>query len=228
MGHLGHIRYPRSIGTHFEQIHIFCDASGSGYGAAAYLKTDLGVHLVYAKGKLVKSISQTIPVLELEHVWLVSKILPKLLKVYQVPPEAVFYWTDSCNAENWIKNPARDLPRPVARRITMLRENSIIQNWRHVPTDLNPADILSRGCKAVNLANNTLWWNGPEFISTGKWPPVMVPPKPHVEIPQESALARLVGIFTLLDEREEETRHTLFQVSNFRRGCRIITGSAYS
>ena len=165
MGHLGHIKYPRSVGTTFQQMHIFCDASGSGYGAAAYLKTDLGVHLVYSKGKLVKSISQTIPVLELEACVVGFKMVPKLLKVYGLPPEEVYCWTDSGNAENWIKNPARDLPRPIARRVTMIRENSIIANWRHVPTDMNPADILSRGCKALNLANNTLWVERPASSS---------------------------------------------------------------
>ena len=66
MGHVGHIHYPRSIGSNIVEIHIFCDASGQGYGAAAYAKTEIGTSLIYAKGKIVKSISQTIPMLELE------------------------------------------------------------------------------------------------------------------------------------------------------------------
>ena len=44
--------------------------------------------------------------------------------------------------------------------------------WRYVPSALNPADILSRGFKAKDLANCARWWNGPEFLSEeeDRWP----------------------------------------------------------
>ena len=42
MGHLGHIKYPRSVGSEFHEAHIFCDASGDGYGAVCYIKSDKG------------------------------------------------------------------------------------------------------------------------------------------------------------------------------------------
>ena len=90
MGHLGHIKYPRSIGSDFKELHIFCDASGDAYGAAAYIKTDKGVFLVFAKGKLVKSISQTIPVLELEACVVGFKMVTKLRKVYPIPARSHF------------------------------------------------------------------------------------------------------------------------------------------
>ena len=221
MGHVGHIRYPRSVGSTFHEIHIFCDASGEGYGAAAYVKTDLGVFLCYAKGKIVKSISQTIPTLEMEACVVGKKMVPKLLRVYpDVSVQNVHYHTDADNVLTWIKVPGRDLPRPIARRAAMIREDTLVQNWHHVPTDLNPADILSRGSKAINLVNNKLWWHGPEYIAKGDLPRDRIVAKPHIPMPDEAAMARMVGIFVLAEPRPRLP--TLFLVSSFRRGCRIM------
>ena len=225
MGHVGHIKYPRSVGTDFHELHIFADASGEGYGACAYLVTDKGVHLVFAKGKIVKSPSQTIPVLELEALMVAYKVLQIINRVYRMPQDKIHFWSDSYNALSWVKMPARDLPRPIARRSTTLRENTIIENWHHVPGEDNPADVLSRGCKAVQLVDHKLWWHGPKFLSTKQWPPDTIKAKPHVPLPDEPVLAKMVGIFALIDDQEEAHKPkipTLFLTSNFRRGCRIM------
>ena len=222
MGHVGHIRYPRSVGTKFMQAHIFCDASGEGYGAVAYIKTDLGVFVCYAKGKIVKSISLTIPTLEIEACVCGKKLINTLKRVYKLNNEDIHFWSDSHNALSWIMNPSRDLPKPIARRATMLREETTIENWHYVPTDLNPADVLSRGCKAINLVNHKLWWNGPDFLHTENWPLNPIKPKPHIQLPDEEALSRMVGIFTLLDPEKPTKLPTLFMTSSFRRGCRIL------
>ena len=41
-----------------------------------------------------------------------------------------------------------------------------------MPTDLNPADILSRGKSAIDLIGCHIWWRGPEFLlqSEESWP----------------------------------------------------------
>ena len=41
-----------------------------------------------------------------------------------------------------------------------------------MPGNINPADMLTRGIEAVQLKNNNLWWNGPEFLTRTKddWP----------------------------------------------------------
>ncbi|KAL7723225.1 hypothetical protein ACLKA6_007788 [Drosophila palustris] len=58
--------------------------------------------------------------------------------------------------------------------------------WHHVPTQLNPADILSRGCTSLELLNNQLWAEGPEFLrlTSAQWPqaisyPVDLPERRH-------------------------------------------------
>ena len=91
----------------------------------------------------------------------------------------------------------------------MLREETVINNWHYVPTDLNPADVLSRGCKAINLGGHPLWWHGPNFLHTGNWPVNPIKPVPHHEqLPDEDVLARMVGIFSVMDPNQNATTST--------------------
>ncbi|GFU05026.1 integrase_H2C2 domain-containing protein [Trichonephila clavipes] len=36
--------------------------------------------------------------------------------------------------------------------------------WNHVPSVLNPADLVSRGFGPCDLPNLRLWWHGPQFL----------------------------------------------------------------
>ena len=44
--------------------------------------------------------------------------------------------------------------------------------WRHVPSEHNPADLVSRGCNASHLKDDTEWWEGPSFLRQPQehWP----------------------------------------------------------
>jgi len=59
----------------------------------------------------------------------------------------------------------------VANRVADLQETASEVQWRHVPTDLNPADLISRGVSAQDLPH-TMWYSGSMFLrqSTEKWP----------------------------------------------------------
>ena len=52
----------------------------------------------------------------------------------------------------------------VANRILALKEICNSEDWRHVSTDENPADIGSRGCTPYELKENDLWWHGPPWL----------------------------------------------------------------
>ncbi|GFT70112.1 integrase catalytic domain-containing protein [Trichonephila clavipes] len=39
------------------------------------------------------------------------------------------------------------------------------QLWRHVPSDQNPTDLVSRGVDPDKLLQQKLWFNGPTFLS---------------------------------------------------------------
>lgn len=44
--------------------------------------------------------------------------------------------------------------------------------WRHIDTDVNPADIVSRSTDILTLKDQSLWWHGPSFLLQDRalWP----------------------------------------------------------
>ena len=60
----------------------------------------------------------------------------------------------------------------VLDRIAEVQEYSAGSQWNHVPGKLNPADKGTRGLTAAQLASDSVWWNGPEFLvqQHTEWP----------------------------------------------------------
>jgi len=60
----------------------------------------------------------------------------------------------------------------VANRVGEIQNITEPGQWRYVPTDKNPADLLSRGVTVTNLIASDKWWDGPTFISMppSEWP----------------------------------------------------------
>ncbi|GFU76059.1 uncharacterized protein TNCV_3611201 [Trichonephila clavipes] len=52
----------------------------------------------------------------------------------------------------------------------MIQELYPNQLWRHVPSDQNPADLISRGVDPDKLLQQNLWFNGPTFLSDDDYP----------------------------------------------------------
>ena len=46
------------------------------------------------------------------------------------------------------------------------------EQWRYVPTELNPADYVTRGLTASELVQKITWWKEPSFLvkSEAEWP----------------------------------------------------------
>ena len=107
----------------------------------------------------------------------------------------VWYWSDAYNALSWIKAPKRDLNNYCARRAAQIRESTDPTHWNHVPTEQNPADLITRGKDPKELAGEGLWLNGPRFLTTGDWPKQKINAVPNFHLPDEAELRRLVGIF---------------------------------
>ncbi|XP_026830877.1 uncharacterized protein LOC113563430 [Ooceraea biroi] len=60
----------------------------------------------------------------------------------------------------------------VANHVSELQELVALHRWRFVPSRDNPADVATRGLSPTELANLSLWWLGPSWLTgpTLAWP----------------------------------------------------------
>ena len=60
----------------------------------------------------------------------------------------------------------------MANRVGEIHRATDPDQWRHVPAELNPADLPTRGIPASELVKSKLWMKGPDFLKTHDftWP----------------------------------------------------------
>ncbi len=188
---LAEIRVARAVASkstddcHF---HIFCDASGAAYAAVAYYVTPTSVRLLASKARVAPIKALSIPRLELMGAELATEVLALIKSVFEVPAETLHMWTDSMNVLCWLRSESRTLNAFVANRVSRILDHTLVQQWRWVPTEFNPADIPSRGMLANKLKDCGLWWSGPAFLGNGggQWPE-----QPRLLEPTESAKSEI-------------------------------------
>lgn len=171
--HLRDINIPRwlhtSIGSKVE-LHAFADASRLAYGAAVYMRIhngdNISVKLVTAKSKVApieKEVS--IPRLELCGAVLAAKLLYEVAQVMHVAKENWYAWSDSTIVLAWLRGGSSRWTTFVSNRVSEILNILEYSQWRHVATHMNPADCISRGLPAHDLAKHSLWWSGPSWLS---------------------------------------------------------------
>ncbi|GFX11484.1 uncharacterized protein TNCV_1821671 [Trichonephila clavipes] len=81
-----------------------------------------------------------------------------------------YFWTDSSTVLTWIIR-REQWSVFVANRISEIRKLTTSEDWFHISTDQNPADILSRGCGPKQLQKRK-WRQGPDWLKNSKeqWP----------------------------------------------------------
>jgi len=76
----------------------------------------------------------------------------------------VVFWTDAAVVLRYIHNTATRFQTIVGNRLELLLTLTAVNQWRYVPTCVNPADIASHGLSPVKAENADLWFNGPTFV----------------------------------------------------------------
>jgi hypothetical protein len=100
--------------------------------------------------------SFTIPRLELQAAVLSARIASMILRELSHPHIKLFLWTDSAIVLGYIHNQAKRFHTYVANRVQTIRNLSQPNEWYHVKSELNPADIGSRGCRVEDLESQWL------------------------------------------------------------------------
>uniref|UniRef100_A0A7E4UTD0 Integrase_H2C2 domain-containing protein n=1 Tax=Panagrellus redivivus TaxID=6233 RepID=A0A7E4UTD0_PANRE len=164
-------------GTDFE-LHVFCDASSQFVAAAAYLRVkqadgSFRTSLLMAKNHVKDTLipdadEQKIPKLELVALVVGSQLMQKITIEIDVTFARRYLWSDSQIALAWIKK-CPELPF-VARRLPEIIKLQC--QYGYVQSQLNPADLPTRGCLPNVLQQHHQWWNGPEWLQNEeeRWP----------------------------------------------------------
>ena len=178
---LQRIKVPRSLQRRdtvkSTSLHTFVDASQSAYGGVVYVRTEyndqtVSVILAAAKTKVTPLQSVSIPRLELMGAHLGSKLARTIANVLSIPKQHMIFWSDSTDVLWWIRGYSRVFKPFVTNRVGEIQSHSNLDQWRYIPTNINPADYLTRGLTVAELIEKKCWWEGPEYLqySESKWP----------------------------------------------------------
>ncbi|GFT06211.1 integrase catalytic domain-containing protein [Trichonephila clavipes] len=151
----------------------FADAFEAAYGAVVYLQCFLHngaaiVSILASKSRVAPIRIISIPRLELCACVLLAQLVKKIHSTLRLNISDIVLHTDSTIALAWLNTPANRLKTFVANRVAKVQELTEGFQWNHVPSVLNPADLVSRGLRPCDLPNLRLWWHGPQFLEKGK------------------------------------------------------------
>ena len=150
------------------ELHIFCDASEFAYGAVAYLKVyneNFGkVSFIMGKSRVAPIKMITIPRLELTAAVVAAKMYQFVKDEIDMTIDQVIFWTDSQVVLRYLHNTSSRFKVFVANRIQTIQEISNVQDWHYVPTNLNPADLASRGIQPYETEKLRFWLQGLDFL----------------------------------------------------------------
>lgn len=205
--------------NHFE-LHGLCDASEKAYGACVYLRhivssKQISFKLVCAKSRVAPLKKVTLPRLELaEPNW--AQLMQKVISSLSIEADNIFWWSDSTIVLAWLSSSPNNWNTCVANHVAEIQSLSNINNWHHVRSADNPADIISRGLSSSKLIKSTLWWRGPAWLAINPLKLNQLQIKPHCAIPEQ----RTIKLTTV-------TKSDPFQFTRYSSITRITRIFAY-
>ncbi|KAF2887096.1 hypothetical protein ILUMI_19078 [Ignelater luminosus] len=145
---------------------------------------EVHVNLLLAKARVAPLRGMTIPRLELLATTIGARLYASVKESLNFERKS-FFWSDSSTVSCWIGG----------------------SDWRHVPGELNPADLPSRGCSGLQLLESR-WWEGPDWLcrEPALWPQETVE-YDEVEINREK---RKRPVTTLMDHSSDYWHLTYF------------------
>ena len=205
------------------EVHVFCDGSQVAYGSVSYLRYVDGNSVfvsapVMAKSRLTPSNNKTlktIPRIELCSAYVGIIVLQTLRQELDINFDREFLWTDSTTVLKYINNDTARFQKFVANKVSFIRNHSIPSQWRHVPSQSNPADLISRGCTAEQLMKSELWFAGPSFLreDCGNWPGTSV----NVDLGSDPEVKKNNTRLSMLINAEPSPTEKLLSSSSWHR-----------
>lgn len=160
----------QALNTIDQEMHVFSDASEKGYGACVCLRSNAGndtynTKLLRAKGKVAPIKQLTLPRLELCAALLGAKLAQKVRSALNIVFTRCIFWSDSTITYYWIQGSLEKWRTFVSNQVSMIQCLTDSSEWRHIRSQDNSADCISRVVSASEIGSRDLWWHGPPWLS---------------------------------------------------------------
>ena len=220
--------------------HTFTDASQQAYGAATYARHlyedgSVTCRLLASKSRVAPLQAVSIPRLELMAAVVELQLAEAFGNILNLPKHEWLFWSDVVDVLYWIRGCSRKFKPFVTNRVREIQSLTDPEQWRHVPTKQNPADLLTRGLSVSTLIDEESWWKGPTFLlqeETG-WPEKKIGIKKEADIEvrkqyQEHSQERSF-LSTMTEDCLDPTRYSSWTrltrvsatVNRFLENCRL-------
>ena len=102
---------------------------------------NITARLIMSKSRLAPLKAVSIPRLELLGALVGLRLTGQVCSALKMPTNGVTSWVDSMNMGYWFQGQSTEYKPFIAHRVREIHEFSAPNQWRYVPTDVNPADL---------------------------------------------------------------------------------------
>ena len=158
------------------ELRGFSDAIEVAYGTCIYFRSidvqgKITTRVLCSKSRVPALKRLSVPKLELCAAMLLADMYQASSRALKISFKTRF-WTDSMIVLAWLKFPAVRWKTFLPNRVNRIQETTNIEDWNHISSKENPADLVSRGADASVLRNLNLWLNVPNCLQQveSSWP----------------------------------------------------------
>ncbi len=211
----------------------FADASERACAACVFVRVrrgaDIKLRLLCAKTQVAPIKTVSLPRLELMACLLLAKLMRMVLQAHHQDSQRALLFSDFEIVLSWLAKPAATWRCFVANRMAKIQGLFPESQWHHIPGNVNPADLATRGLSAGELLDADVWWGGPPSFGLVEIPPSLVVNFFHEEAVSEQRPSVVAAIpcaalvhpwFAITNDFHRLSRiiaHVVHVCGNFRR-----------
>ena len=175
----------------------------------AYLQDKATLRLTYEieKCRVTPIRHIKIPKLKLQAAVYGVSLRRQILRQCYVKIDKSYHWTDLSTVLQWLHSAHKNQQLFVANKAAEILKNSSMDQWRHVTSIENPADIGTKWMSIEGLKESECL-NGPEWLQTDE----EKRPKPWCQVNEVETEEATSTVFTVnkLDQLFDSIRYSIF------------------